>query len=869
MAKRAAKFKRHGLAGVCAGVLALALAATVSAQQGFVASDPPANAIFPSGFSGMTENQPRSEEPPQSAAPMASPMAAPPPAAPASFLPRTESSFRHLPNNVQGYRLVGEVGDAEWPIFVTEAQSRRALRVRVGYLSSVSVMPEASNLTISINDKVVGRTRILPPKGVRTIEFEIPSNLLQYGFNAVKIGVEQRHRVDCSLGATYELWTQIDPSQTGIIIPADDPGVVELFDLAALPADANGALPIRAVIPKKTSLANIENFIRAAQAIVLAGRFEQPSVDFGPMAEGDNGINLVIGTADELSGISEKLGIGPITGPRVIVQRNNPAYRTTVIITGQNNQELADALRRLNVAKEQRGTVQGLRAANGFPGYRVEGGARVKLKELGVASEEFSGRFFRSAFNLTLPPDFYPADYAKMQISLDGGYAPGLLSQSEVLVTVNDRHAASLSLTRSSGEVFQRNEIPLALGSLRPGLNRIELQAQVPMATDRKCDPLAALEGKKRFLLLDSSEIVLPQIARIARMPNLAVTATGSFPFGMDTGTRPKLYVPAPDRFTMNAAATLATRLAVSAGKPIDFQVTITPPPAGSGPTLVVSSLRAMTDDIITKAGLDIEQVKKAWQARMDAPPRREAAISTVERATRQRIILQRNFPTSCGLTNRGLVLPAAVTPAAAATPDTLRGPMEPPSARRDNDGDRSLLDEWKQDVDAQGRIKRWFWAINDTVSGWIDSITTTVKKTTAIWTEEKKLAPAVSARSSLILAQNMLGGTVDDVWTVVTAPTSELLGESVGCLVDPRVWSQIDGRISFLDASEGQMSTVAADSLRFISTQPPSLGNYRLIMASWLSLNQTIYVTIALLLAICLSASTRWLLRNLGRKQQ
>ena len=55
--------------------------------------------------------------------------------------------LRHLTNNVQGYRLAGEIGASEWPIYLTEAQVRRKLQFQLGYLAAVSVMPEASTLT--------------------------------------------------------------------------------------------------------------------------------------------------------------------------------------------------------------------------------------------------------------------------------------------------------------------------------------------------------------------------------------------------------------------------------------------------------------------------------------------------------------------------------------------------------------------------------------------------------------------------------------------------------------------------------------------------------------------------------------------------
>jgi hypothetical protein len=71
------------------------------------------------------------------------------------------------------------------------------------------------------------------------------------------------------------------------------------------------------------------------------------------------------------------------------------------------------------------------------------------------------------------------------------------------------------------------------------------------------------------------------------------------------------------------------------------------------------------------------------------------------------------------------------------------------------------------------------------------------------------------------------------------------------------------------LDASEGKIKTVAADSSRLVVTQPLSVGNVRLIAASWLSLNQGVYVILSLIVSLALSAATVWLIRNTGRKQE
>ena len=140
--------------------------------------------------------------------------------APAPALPQ-----RPFPALSTGLRLAGEESSLQWPVYLTETQARERLRLRIGYLAAISVVPDASFLTATINGVAIGRSEIKAPGAIRIIEFDIPADLLKPGYNAVAVAGIQRHRVDCSLDATYELWTQIDPAWTGLVAPPGAAGV--------------------------------------------------------------------------------------------------------------------------------------------------------------------------------------------------------------------------------------------------------------------------------------------------------------------------------------------------------------------------------------------------------------------------------------------------------------------------------------------------------------------------------------------------------------------------------------------------------------------------------------------------------------------
>ena len=236
---------------------------------------------------------------PLAAQPIVAPEPAPTPVAEDGLAPGL--ALRHFTNNIQGYRLAGEIDASEWPIYVTAAQAQRKLRFQLGYLAAVSVMPEASTLTLTINDALVGEAAIRFFNSVESVSFDIPEGLLQPGLNSVRITASQRHRVDCTLAATRELWTQIDPIRTGLVLNATEASIDSLADLGAAPPDEQGALPIRLVLEKDAPSEDMARALRLVEMIAIEGRFEQPVVEIGPPASGRYGINLVVGNAKEVA----------------------------------------------------------------------------------------------------------------------------------------------------------------------------------------------------------------------------------------------------------------------------------------------------------------------------------------------------------------------------------------------------------------------------------------------------------------------------------------------------------------------------------------------------------------------------------------
>ena len=324
--------------------------------------------------------------------------------------------LRFFPGTLDGLRLTGEIGDLRWPVYLTSAQAAASLRIRVGYLSAVSVLPDASLLDVRVNDRSVGSDAIDAAQGLRSIVFAIPAGLLKPGYNAVSITVQQRHRVDCSVAATYELWSKIEASATGLELPQSVGSITEIGDLPALLPDADGSMPIHVLLAGKTNPSHVQRLIRVTQEVALRGRFLQPSLSFSELPANPYGVNLALGTRAALSQLPRFSGMLESEGPLVKLIPASVVGRPTLLITGSTDAEVDRAIASLGLMPPTEGSPAGLLAAANYPALKAGDHETLKLRTFGVDSQDFTGRFFRKSINVELPADILASDYGRTDL---------------------------------------------------------------------------------------------------------------------------------------------------------------------------------------------------------------------------------------------------------------------------------------------------------------------------------------------------------------------------------------------------------------------------------------------------------------------
>ena len=746
----------------------------------------------------------------------------------------TPAPLHRLGAGARQLLLSGEADARDYPVFLTAEEARSRAHLHLTMTNAVSVMAEASRMRVLVNDVPVSETSIASPtaEDPQSLDIDLPASLLEPGYNAVRIEVQERHRVDCSIAATYELWTQIDPGTAGLTFDGlAASSLADVADLPALPSAEDGTTPLRLVIPKGVDAASLDRSLRAAEAVALKGHFSHPDVEVVQAPQDRPGLDIVAGTVDDLKRADLADLLPEDESPSTLRAGATPGH-SILVLSGQAPAEVDAAVASLAQASRQEtlaGTPAGLRTFALAGGRPVEGGSIVSLRDLGVQSQEFSGRLFRTGFDILLPPDFYAADYGKLTLRVDAGYAAGLDRGSQMLVRVNGRDAASLPLADHAGDAFQGRPVMVPLAHLRPGLNHVGIEAELGTEADKTCDAASTVaaangRGHKRFVLLDSTSIELPAIARIARMPNLAATAASGFPYAGRKGSQGQLYLPHPDANAVAAAATFLARAAVAAGAPLDAQLALGSASDLRGSALIIGAVSDLPPAMLDAEGLDGAALRSAW-SHVDARSELSAKLRDARAAAGR----------SPSLNDLAL----------------------------DNERDGStLFRRWSDDVSAgQWRIEP-----SKLVAQILEKAAGLGPDNLPRWGRtEERIGATPDMR--LIVAQHEAPGGRGETWTMVLAPTGDALRTSVLSLTAPDMWDQLDGRVATLDPRAAKLGIVQAQTDYFIPTATLSPGNVRLIAAGWLSTEIEVYVLCFVLLAIALGAATAAAVKRYGVK--
>ncbi|WP_448955535.1 cellulose biosynthesis cyclic di-GMP-binding regulatory protein BcsB [Labrys neptuniae] len=786
-------------------------------ERGKAPAQPPPAPPMPAAAPAPTQPQQGVVVPP-AAPPAASKVEQPPAERPAAErFDRPLLPFRQLV-------LEGEIDTRAWYTVLTKNQAASPATLTLGYKASVVVAPEASRLILTVNNQTVLDAPIIASDQVGKLSATLPAGLLKAGPNLFRLQAVQRHRTDCTINSTYELRTEIDSTATALHFDAARAGrLARVEDLAAAAPDGNGLAHLRLVTPSLGNKAAAGPILRLAQAaslligmpslsVQVTGRTEEP------VAPGT--VTAVIGTAQELGPLLHAVP-AEAASRAIVTFLDDPALGpSTLVVSGPTPAAVSQAVDAVGALVDRpKGSVRSVLDTSRWfapnPPLLLRA-SQVSLANLGVATQEFAGRRFKTEFQIGLPPDFYSVSSGEATLLLDAAYSGEVLPGSHLNIYVNGNVAATAPLSTAGGEILRHLPIRIPMTHFRPGPNRITFEAQLHTASDMQCTT-GPTKGNNRFALFDSSEFVMPDYARIAQQPSLAAFQGTAFPYNYSA--EPLALVPSRyDTEVMSAAATLLGRLAMAAGRLIDLDLNASS--LDNRDALFIAPAPEIPDRVPAQLNLD-EHLRTGWKPREEAPAAQAVAGNALN-------------PT-----------PATLPVAALEPADT-----------------QETFDRWRSTLSTEG-------------GGWrgdVSSFQDWLQRTFQVSSQSLRFLPSSdvafhpSRDATAMIAQGP-SPSGQKTWTLLTAPTAEAVSAGALAFTASPQWFQLSGRLATYNARLAEVQVQPVTTFSFIATQPTSFSNLRLIAANWLSENLLAFAFLLFAACLLLGLATALLLSRIGRR--
>ncbi len=728
------------------------------------------------------------------------------------------SVLKHLPAGHDELVFRGETAQRSWSVYLGRSEVDHTKAFQLALKNTVLLLPERSFVRLSINNHVLATVPARAPNITSLIPVTIPPGVLVPGFNKVDVSVSMTHRVDCSAGATYELWTALDPAQTGFVVPSSSAGTIRAIDeLAGEPLAEDGTTRIYLRTGETPDEATIGRAGRFIDALVSRGGLTRPVVETGPGSGQGPGLDVVLTTGPR-ENVTKGLNILGVEDG-VTFARDPGTSRLVLIVSSANE---ADLDHDVDVfANKASGVAVPTRAGEAI----IDGEMQKSFSELGLKPEGFAGRHYTSSLDIVLPSDFYPANYDKARLLIDGAYAANLNPDSSLVFRVNGTLVSTLHLGPDRGGTLTHEMVELPLRFFHPGHNEVGIEGNTATPGDRQCNTIAMTDDV-RLSLSGSSELQFPRFAHLGTIPQIpgAIAELQR----AEPENHVDVYLPDADPTSVGSGLTVLANMSVGRDTVPSPLVHLGRPSAQDAPGIVVAPVAALpimlAGSVQAKTGL--------------------AATDPLASTTLPTAAANPSTPVAQSVRGAGPDHDGAV----ATTPDGAPSLTARPAVEAE-----AVLAKAQRFAKSLG----FFFGSDQDRSSLPAKMPSLVVSAVSPQPENQKLAGMDVPRFTPDKAQ----------WLVVTAPNAAMVQNGLTRLISDGQWRELNGETVSLDLDGGRISSAQPSQVLYVVPNHVVLSDIRPILGGIISNHIALSLSALMLLMTLLGVSTHTLIRRLGAK--
>lgn len=395
-------------------------------------------------------------------------------------------------------RLTGETASSQMTLVLPES-NELPTNLQLTLRSGVDVLVGAAVLGMSINGDDVLE---LPLRSIGDFtQTIVPATGLRAGTNIIDLSVRQPHRIFCGPDASFDVWTEINLTQSGAILPASSVRPDAAGFQLALGAQLahNGSLDL--LVEEGVDPA----VLRRAADMVMTGLGQQGKLRVGSFyGDAEPRFAAVALIASDRSAVSFRAGS---TGAIILQVEYS-----------------ADTLPDIGAALPEIGS-------SAFSAPSVTPGIPSTLSELGHGDIIGNTHYFRKNIDFSLPDDWLLLANQKARLSLHYGFARQLAVGAILLVKVNDQTVRLLPLDREGGQIQPPLPVGFKANLLHPGRNTLSFEMMVPGDPPHEACPARTTD---MLVVLGESVLEVPTSPSMA-LPGMASTVLALMPENVTT----------------------------------------------------------------------------------------------------------------------------------------------------------------------------------------------------------------------------------------------------------------------------------------------------------------------------------------------